>query len=509
MKQFKDMYPVKTNGQLTMFDRIIFKGHLTGVYPVSRFASIMYNHGVLLKEFKEFSEESTKELKEHLQQMADAAGRPLIYLPSGRGKKGESKEELARQLAIDEGVDAGLIAIYYTLEMQNVLTVRRGQLVSEKRKHLHYYLYFNDEEFGLMFVRIQSWWPFTIHIYINGHEWLSRRLQAAEIGYEGDGNYFYKIDDLERAQKLCDKFAHRQWERVWNAFAKRISPRLALLQEWTGQGYYWTVEQAEIATDIMFQQESDLEEMMPALLQEMFLTQSAEDVMRFLQNKLSSQFHGEVKTNLRRYHEGWRVKHWADRNSIKMYNHGRTLRIETTINNAGSFKIPNAKGKKPRWKRMPKGVSYFWHFRNVGAEANQRYIDALCDMTYQGKAAIDALDSLCQPHEHQGRHVAKFQPVTEQTCRVFAVVLQGTFILHGFRNRDLRLALFGELATDEKVAQRRRAAVSRLLVKLRGHGLIEKVAHSHLYRVTSLGFRTMAAAIRYRYVDYPVAFASV
>jgi len=513
MKDFRDVYLEETNGQLTMFDRILFKGHLTGVYPVRRFECVLYDKGILLKDFKAFAQKSTEELRRHLEQMAEAAGRPVIYLPAGRGKKGESKEALARELAAEDGIGEGLIAIFSTLELQRALSVRGGRqpghirLVSEKRKHLHYYMYYMDKEFGLMFVRIQTWWPFTIHIYINGHEWLARQLDEQGIEYVRDGHYFWEIADLEQAQKLCEKFAHRQWERVWNAFAKRLNPHLSTMQAWTGQGYYWTIEEAEIATDVMFGEQSLVDEMMPELCREMLLSQSAEDVMHFLGRKLHPNFRGKVETNLRKYQNGWRVKHWVKQNSIKMYNHGPLLRVESTINNSGEFKIPNAKGKSPRWKRLPKGVSYFWHFYQIGREANQRYLEALCEISYQGEAAIKALDSLCQSHEEEGRRIAKFQPVTQATCQLFAAVLQGGHALTGFRNRDVRIALFGESVPDKETEQRLRARVSRLLAKLCGHGLIERIEHSHLYGVTTFGFQAMSAAIHYRHVDYPIQFA--
>lgn len=51
---------------------------------------------------------------------------------------------------------------------------------------------------------------------------------------------------------LCDKFAHRKWERVWNAFAQRVNPFLEDIESYLKKGYYWCVNQCEIATDVMF-----------------------------------------------------------------------------------------------------------------------------------------------------------------------------------------------------------------------------------------------------------------
>lgn len=36
------------------------------------------------------------------------------------------------------------------------------------RKYKYYYLYYLDKTFGFMHIKIQSWFPFMVQIYING-----------------------------------------------------------------------------------------------------------------------------------------------------------------------------------------------------------------------------------------------------------------------------------------------------------------------------------------------------
>lgn len=514
MKQFGEIYPSQTQGQLTMFDRILFKGHLSGLYPADRFGLILYHQaGTLLKEYKAYAQKCTEQLKAHLQEMAQVANRPVQYLRSGYGAEGESKEQLARAIAERDNIEQGLIAIFSALEMNQTFSVRgereTGQIhmVAQRRKQLHFYVYYQDDEFGFMYLRIQSWWPYEIQIYINGHEWLGRQLDQVGVGYQRVDNCFWLIDDLAQAQKLCEKFAHRKWERVWNAFAERHNPLLEQVQAWTGKGYYWSINQAEIATDVIFSDQGTLDEWLPDLFQEALLVFSAEDVMRFLGRKLHGNFQGQVQTHLNQRQPGWRVKHWVKQNSLKMYNKGPVLRVETTINKSREFKIPAPPQDSRRWKGMPKGVPYFWHFYQIGQQANQRYLDALGHIPCQGKAAHQALDSLCQSQEENGRRVAKFQPVDQDTSRLFASVLRGEYLLTGFRNHHLRASLFDTPPRDKQEEHRRRARVSRLLAKLRGHGLIEQVQRAHVYRVTTYGTRVMAAALCYRYVQFPAAFA--
>jgi hypothetical protein len=379
LKTFGDIYPDKTVGELTMFDRVIFKGYLSGLYPVKKqFEYYLGRQGVLMKAYKGYAEKCTQELKAHLQAMAEQAGCAIEYLNSGTGKKGETKEALARA-AIEAGEGKqGLVAMYSCLELKNALTVRGNrqtkqlEAVSEKRRHLHYYCYYNNAEFGLMYVRIQSWWPFEIQIYINGHEWLAKQLDKAGIGYVKADNCFLRIEDVAAADKLCEKFAHRQWERVWHNFARRLNPFLPAVEEVVKKGYYWTIEQCEIATDVMLADQAVLHDCLPGLFQESLLAFSAEDVMRFLGRKLSHNFQGNVETRLNKRYPGWRVKHWLNQNSLKMYNKHSVLRVETTINKAAEFRIEAPASASARWKRLPKGVSNCWHFFQIGRQANQR-----------------------------------------------------------------------------------------------------------------------------------------
>ena len=507
MVTFASIQPEQTTGQLSMFDRILFKGHLTGLYPKDAFARFLSGQKVLLKDFGEYAKGVSAQLKAHAQTIADEAGRPYIYLESAR----QSKEDLARQIAERDGVQEGLICVLAAVEPCSTFSVRGNretkhkEVVYQHRKCLHFYFYYIDPEFGFMHVRLQSWFPFQIQLYINGREWLARQMDEQDIRYERYDNCFLRIDDLEAAQKLCDRFAHRQWSGVLTAFARRLNPMLATMEQAGFKGYYWVIEQCEIATDIMFKDRATLADLMPDLFQEAILVFSAKDVMRFLGRKLHGNFQGHVSTDLKQRPEGRRVKHWMKTNAIKMYDKLSVLRVETTINNSREFKLPETSGDSRRWKRMNKGVANFWHFYQVGTQANQRYLDALANVQLKGEA-IQALDDLCRSRTQDGKRIAKFNPLTQPDRALFAAVMAGEHTIHGFRNRHIQGYLYESPAATPQEAKRRCARVSRLIAKLRGHGLVTRVANSRLYRVTEHGFRVMSAALSYRLTDFPQAF---
>lgn len=516
MDTFESIHQDRIMGKLSMFDRLIFKGHLTNFYPAGAFGRFLYRQGVLLKDFDKYVKKATASLKEQAQAIAGEAGRPYEYLASATTQaSGQSKEERAREIAARDGIEEGLICVFSVLELCSSFDVRgnrethKKEVVHRQRKCLHFYFYYMDREFGFMHVRLQSWFPFQIQVYINGHEWLAQQMDQQGVYYERYENCFTRIDDLEKAQALCERFAHRQWPRVWDAFAQRVNPMLPTIREAGFGGYYWVVDQSEMATDIMFRDRASLLTILPDLFEEAVLMFSAEDVMRFLGRKLHGNFQGAVSTDLKKRPEGRRVKHRMKGNSIKMYDKWSVLRVETTINQPREFKVLQVvehEGQTERqWKPMGKGVANCWRLWQVGVQANQRYVEALAQVQLRGEA-VQALADLCQSQVKDGKRYAKFNPVTEEDGALFAAVMAGEHTLHGFRNHDLRARLYDQPATTPQETKRRCARVSRLIAKLRGHGLVAKVKDARLYRVTAKGYRVMSAALSFRQADFPQAF---
>jgi len=423
--------------------------------------------------------------------------------------------ELAREIAARDGITEGLICVLSVLEACTSFTVRGNrethqlEVVRRRSKCLHLYFYLIDPEFGFMHIRLQSWFPFQIQVYINGREWLARQLDQLEMGYARYFNAFTHIEDLSVAQALCKKLAHRKWPRVLDALARQVNPFLATIEQAGFGSYYWVIDQCEYATDVMFRDRSSLLDVLPDLFEHAISKCSAEDVMRFLGRKLHGNFKGDVSTDLKKRPEGWRVKHRLKRNSIKMYDKWSVLRVETTINNPREFKVlrvvETPKGYQRRWKPMAKGVSNIWRYSQVASQSNQRYLEALAQAQLKGEA-VQQLNDLCRSRTKDGKRYAKFNPISHQDCALFAAVMAGEHLINGFRNRDLCARLYDSPASSPQEAKRRCARVSRLIAKLRGHSLVAKVKDCRLYRVTSQGYRVMSAALAFRQSDFPLAF---
>ena len=147
---------------------------------------------------------------------------------------------------------------------------------------------------------------------------------------------------------MLDSLVTRRWERILNAVARRVNPLLDARSGLDLHGYYWTIRQSEVATDVMFKDAADLEAIYPRLVKHAIEQFRCRDVMRFLGRRLTSRNTKEMTSELRELVEGIRIKHRVGGNSIKMYDKQKSvLRIETTMNDPRAFQ--GLSGNDPQW----------------------------------------------------------------------------------------------------------------------------------------------------------------
>jgi hypothetical protein len=200
MDQFIAKHADKLQGSLSCFE-VLFRGYLP-FFSGYAMASFLETRGVYRRDVKRFVLTQAYRLKDHARQLAAREGRPYEYF----GER-PRKDDLARQLAERDGITDGLVSVFATVEPCRTFSLqwREGSpfIQSARRKCLIlYYYYFIDRELGLIHVRIQTWFPMQMQVYVNGHEWLARKLTRHGLRYTKHDNAFLWLEDFARAQ-LC------------------------------------------------------------------------------------------------------------------------------------------------------------------------------------------------------------------------------------------------------------------------------------------------------------------
>ncbi len=370
------------------------------------------------------------------------------------------------------------------------------------------YFYFLDPQLGLIHIRLTTWFPFTVQVYVNGHSWLARQMIEKRLGFTQRDNAFTALDHPQAAQALADAFVDQDWRKILHRLVRQVNPLMR--QAWfRGLCYYWVVDQAEFSTDLIFTGREALAGLYPRLLAHAVVNFAAKDILTFLGRRYHPRFDGEILTHCQKGRwPGARVKHRMKNNWLKMYDKfGVVLRIETVINDPREFRVRRLRTRDGRlemvWCPMNKGVNNLYRYRELALASNRRYLDALA-VVDDPKPAYSQVEELTEPVVVSGRSHAGFNPASPGDVRLFRAVLAGENLLHGFRNADIRAALYGP---TEDVGERRRQsrAVGRMLKRLHVRGLIAKVPHSHRWHVSKKGQQVLGAVVQLYHHGIPAA----
>src|SRR5205823_2598763 len=120
---------------------------------------------------KKLAPHYAQRLVEHAKRLAEQAQRPFEY----RQGKFRKEQWAARHLR-EQGVTHGLIGVLCTKEtcptFQLVPGPGRPHFVPARIPQRVLYFYFLDPDLGLIHVRLQTWLPFTVQVYVNGHDYV-------------------------------------------------------------------------------------------------------------------------------------------------------------------------------------------------------------------------------------------------------------------------------------------------------------------------------------------------
>ena len=192
--------------------------------------------------FEPIGEKFRREIKE----WAQAHGVPLIRFTAGQRKADVMAPYL--QAAADAG-RSQVVAIGCAQEFQLVWTARKRDtdpggcpqfsFTREQRRVSVFYIYIFDDQMGPGFIKICSYFPYPVKVWVNGHEWAKRQAVRAGLPFKELSNGFACCQDPAALQEICDRlgpghirvFTERWWARLPLPFTR--ADRQA--------GYWWDI----------------------------------------------------------------------------------------------------------------------------------------------------------------------------------------------------------------------------------------------------------------------------
>jgi hypothetical protein len=483
-----ERYADSIAGVIGSYDRIVISGNLQPLCYAQGMTSYLYRQGLRIFDYGEFVKPLRQAIRENAERIAEQNGVAIHFISRSQEVR---KEAYVQKIVAERGNQPGLVCILSAMEACKAYQPwhDKGSGKTYVRmtdgKCLHYYFYFIDEMLGLCYLRVPTWVPFRLQFYCNGHNLLSRRLQAAGIANQSMDNALIEIADFAQANRLAADWQVKQLHDKLDEFARTYCPVVEQLQ----LHYNWTLMQVEYATDIVFKEQTVLQSFYAHLVERLIQTVKPVDIATFLGRKLHSNYEGEMGNRFNQRWLGTRLKHQMGPVTLKLYDKfSLVLRIEVTVNDVTFFnqrrEVTHRDGTTSlEWTLMQKSIYSLPALQEALQAVNQRYLKAISEIDTP-QLGVQKLNQLTQTllegnHRYKGFHL-----LTEEDASLFRLLLAGDFAIRGLTNAQLRARLNGKSS----------AQISHLLKRLRLHGLLTKVSHSYRYYLSDFG-RQVAALV--------------
>ena len=413
---------------------------------------------------------------EAIERFVETAGIDLVTF-----EKGQRKDDVAQQyLARFEGEEGVLFvgkaqekaSVFRTEKRTDAQGVTYPWIIRSTAMVNHYYVYLVDRDFGPLFLKFCSYFPYPAKLCLNGHEWLKRQLTSREVPFEPLDNGIRSTAAPDRVQRIADTLDAAKIEALFRKWLRRLPHPFAAAHRAAGYRYQLSVLQAEFALTQVLDRPHTGRCFFEEVIRENLDLGRPDQMQLIFARHVTRRTPGSFRTRVLTEGVVPSLHVQYKKSKVKQYHkEGQALRTETTINDTYDFEIGRA------LKNLPA-------LRAIGFAANRRllHVESLSHDCLIGE---DALAAVTHPVDLHGQHAAGLRFGDARVHALMHALCLFALAPTGFRHRELRTHV-GQLqsrAPDRYAA----GAMTYDLRRLRLHGLIARVPRSHRYRVTATG----------------------
>ncbi len=397
--------------------------------------------------------------------------------------KDEDKDATARSHLVTFGKKSGVVLIGKAQEKTIGYTARRKdhgtKVWFEYSRHTvfvtHYYFYILDEDFGLFFIKVCTYFPFDVKVCLNGHEWAKQQLRKTGIGFEELSNGFLSCADPVRLQALCHQLDAAKIQTLFDRWVDQIPWPLSAQQQAAGYRHQLSIWQMEVSRTQVFADPQQGWALVETLIRDNLDLGRPDRVSLIFARRVTKATPGEFYTRVLREGVQPTIRIHYKHSALKQYlKDGRALRTEMVFNNTRDFDLT-------------RGLKNFARLCELGRQFNQRLLEQeqisqdcfvpLQEMRQLGESTLT----------EDGQRASALRFGEQRTMAVLEGLVCHAYIPKEIGNRTLRSTVAQLLCVSPEAYSS--AQMTYDLRRLRLKGLIERIGHSHRYRLTALGIK--------------------
>jgi hypothetical protein len=399
-------------------------------------------------------------------------------------RKGQRKDDIAAEQRKKFRKAEGVVFIGKAQEKTPVFRTERRRnektgvsypwIVRSTAMVNHFYIYCVDRDFGPFFLKFCSYFPYNAKLCLNGHEYAKQQLVKKGIGFKALDNGVLECNDAKRLQSICDGLSAEKIDALLRKWLRSLPHPFTAADRKAGYRYQISMLQTEFSLTQVLDRPVTGRVFFEEVIRENLDIGRPGQVQLIFDRRVTARTPGRFRTRV--ITDGVVPSLYVDYKNtrIKQYHkEGRALRTETTINNTRDFGI----GK------LLKNLSAL---RQIGFQANRRLLDVQ-RVSHDCAIGEDAFDKVVRPAEVAGQRASALRFGDKRVQALFAVLVLFSLQLRGFNNREMRVLLAQLLGLDP--ADYPIGRMTYDLRRLRLHGIIERLPHSHRYQLTADGLR--------------------
>src|SRR6202000_233821 len=403
-------------------------------------------------------------------------------VPVVQFRKGQRKDDIATEQRKKFKKTEGVVFIGKAQEKTPVFRTERRRnektgvsypwIVRSTAMVNHFYIYCMDRDFGPFFPKFCTYFPCNAKLCLNGHEYAKQQLAKKGIGFKALDNGVLECDDAKRLQAICDGLSAEKIDALLRKWLRLLPHPFPARDRVAGYRYQVSILQAEFSLTQVLDRPVTGRVFFEEVIRENLDIGRPSQVQLIFDRRVNKTTPGRFRTRI--ITDGVIPSlHVVYKNTrIKQYHkEGRALRTETTINNTRDFGI----GKL--LKNLPA-------LRQIGFQANRRLLDVQ-RISHDCSIGEDAFDRVVRPAEVEGQRASALRFGDQRVQALFAVLVVFSLQLRGFTNQEIRPLLAQLLGLDP--ANYPIGKMTYDLRRLRLHGIIERIPHSHRYQLTPDG----------------------
>ena len=411
-------------------------------------------------------------------------------------RKGQRKDDLAKEALAAFTKAGGTEGVLFVGKAQEKTPVIRTEkrhnprtgrpypwLVWSTAMVNHWYWYAVDRDFGPFFLKVCTYFPYTVKVCLNGHEYLKRQLAQERIPFEALDNGLLSCADPKRAQAICDRMSAEKIEGLVKKWRRFLPSPFTPADTRAGYRYAVSVLQAEFSLTQVFDRPATGRVFFEQVIRENLDIGRPSQVSLIFNRRVTRQTPGRFRTRV--ITEGVTPSLHLDykRSRIKQYHkEGRALRTETTINHTRDFGI----GRRLTRDNLAA-------LRRVGFAANRRLLEVE-RLSHDCAVGDTVFTQLHRPIVVNDQRASALRFGEPRVQALFSALILFRLLPRGFSHAELKAHLLLLLGADATPITTGRMTYD--LRRLRLHGLITRIPKTHRYHLTDFGLRAALFSTR-------------